>query len=139
MKYSNLRFQQYWNLMFWKYWSLEHRRQDTQQTQQTQKRRSTEIQKHEHKSTKKHRNTETLKQGKSNMQHIGLFGAFSCLTLSRTNWKTSLGRLRRDRDTHAMDGSSSAPEPHQVSRITCSFTGPTSGPVAHSHSHRSLD
>ena len=37
----------------------------------------------------------------------------------------------------AMDGSSSAREPHQVSGITCGFAGPTSGTVARSHS--SLD
>ena len=36
-----------------------------------------------------------------------------------------------------MDGSSSAREPHQVSRITCGFADPTSGTVARSHS--SLD
>ena len=36
-----------------------------------------------------------------------------------------------------MEASSSAREPHQVSRITCGFAGPTSGTVARSHS--SLD
>ena len=40
-------------------------------------------------------------------------------------------------DEIAMDGSSSAREPHQVSRITCGFADPTSEPVARSYS--SLD
>ena len=40
-------------------------------------------------------------------------------------------------DDLAMDGSSSAREPHQVSGFTCSFADPTSGTVPRSHS--SLD
>ena len=40
-------------------------------------------------------------------------------------------------DEIAMDGSSSAREPHQVNRITCGFADPSSGTVARAHS--SLD
>ena len=37
-------------------------------------------------------------------------------------------------DEIAMHGSSSAPAPHQVSRMTCGVAGPTSGIVARAYS-----
>ena len=58
------------------------------------------------------------------------------LTLSRTT--RVIAKLVLDgSDEIAMDASLSAREPHQVSCITYSFAGPTSGTVARSHS--SLD
>ena len=55
------------------------------------------------------------------------------LTLLRTNYISALGTPT----ISAMDGSSSAPEPRQVSAMSCRFAGPTSGTVARAYS--SLD
>ena len=56
----------------------------------------------------------------------------------KTPFQAQIKKLVLDgSDEIAMDGSSSALEPHQVSRITCGFAGPTSGTVARCHS--SLD
>ena len=61
---------------------------------------------------------------------------FSARTLFY-RWDNFLLEYLDGSDEIAMEAASGAREPRQVSLITCSFAGPTSGTVARSHS--SLD
>jgi hypothetical protein len=59
------------------------------------------------------------------------------LTLLRTNYISALDCSDNTPTIELVGASSSAREPHQVSRMTWRFAGPTSGIVARAHS--SLD